>query len=328
MVVAGTASAAVALGAPAVGQAATATVTGDDGQPRSLAAPVTTRMMTPTVAVNQNADANDWRFSVIGPDGVRVAAPTCWSTLESDSSVPDFRGNGVYTVVVEIFPQNSSCNSGTPTIQRFTYTIAAGVSLAPPAAVFATRQPGSFEIINHEFGFSGNPGNPSYDIYVGKDAVLNPDGTLVTGARRLFLDSTTGRVPVRFDDPGTYVLGARTGADGFFTPWSPQVVVRAIAPFDFESVSFPDSRGPRYRLKGTVREETASGRVTIAWARGRRGGRFHRVGSARIRSNRTFSSTFRLRRRGVYRLRFTYRGNSTVAAGTVIQTIRIRRIII
>ena len=325
---AGTASIAVALLAPALAQAATATVTGDDGQPVSLASSVTTRMMSPTVAVNQAANANDWRFSVIGPDGVRVATPTCWSSLESDSSIPDFRGNGVYTVVVEIFPNNSNCNSGTPTIQRFTYTVGAGVSIAAPAPVLPTRQPGSFETLSHEFAFSGNPGSPSYDIYMGKDAVLNPDGTLVTGAQSLFFDSTTGRVPVRFEDPGTYVLAARTGEDGYFTPWSPQITVRAIAPFDLTSISFPDSRGPRYRLKGTVREETASGRVAIAWARGRRGGRFHRVGNARIRSNQTFARSFRLRRRGVYRLRFTYRGNSTVAGGTVIQTIRIRRIII
>jgi hypothetical protein len=124
------------------------------------------------------------------------------------------------------------------------------------------------------------------------------------------------------------VLAGRAGASGFFTPWSPQVTVKAVAPFDFDSVTFPDSRGPRYRLKATVREDSASGKVTIAWARGRRGGRFHRVGTARIRSNNTFSKVFKLRRRGVYRMRYTYRGNSTVSAGTVTQVIRIRRILL
>jgi hypothetical protein len=328
MFVAGIATLAAALAAPGVAQAATATVTFDDGQPRSLAAPVTTRVMTPTVEVVEDGNRFDWQVSILGPDGVRVASPSCWSTLSDDTSRPNYRGNGTYTVVVERFPNGTSCTSGTPSIQRFRYAVAAGVSFQPPPAVLPTRQPGSFSTITHELGFNGNPGNPSYDIYVGKDGVVNPDGTLTTGARSLFLDSTTGRVDVSFDDPGTYVFAARTGASGFFTPWSPQVTVRAMAPFDLSSVSFPDSRGPRYRLKGTVREETASGRVRIAWARGRRGGRFRSAGSARIRSDSTFTRAFSLRRRGVYRLRFTYRGNSTVSAGTVTQTIRIRRILL
>jgi hypothetical protein len=327
MVVAGTAAVALALVAPTLAQAATASVTFDDGQPRSLATPVTTRIMSPTVQVNENGESFDWRFSVIGPDGVRVAAPTCWFTLSSDTSVPDYRGNGTYTVVVERFADDSDC-VGTPNIQRFTYTIAAGVSFVPPTTVLATRQPGSFSTNTHEIGFNGNPGDPSLDLYMGKDAVLNPDGTLATGAKSLFLNRTTGKVDVSFDSPGTYVLAGRAGASGFFTPWSPQVTVKAVAPFDFDSVTFPDSRGPRYRLKATVREDSASGKVTIAWARGRRGGRFHRVGTARIRSNNTFSKVFKLRRRGVYRMRYTYRGNSTVSAGTVTQVIRIRRILL
>ena len=57
---------------------------------------------------------------------------------------------------------------------------------------------------------------------------------------------------------------ARAQSGDYFTPWSAPITITMIAPFDLLATSFPDSRGPSYQLKGTVREKTMAGsRVTV-----------------------------------------------------------------
>jgi hypothetical protein len=103
------------------------------------------------------------------------------------------------------------------------------------------------------------------------------------------------------------------------------VTVSVVAPFDLERVSFPDSRGPSYKLRGQVRERVARGKVTISIARGKKKGKFHRIGKAKINSKGRFTKRFTVRRTGTYRLRYTYKGSSLVAGGRVTEQVRISR---
>ena len=52
-----------------------------------------------------------------------------------------------------------------------------------------------------------------------------------------------------------YLIVARAQRGQFFTPWSPAISVNAIAPFDLDHVTFPDARGPSYKLRGQIREQ-------------------------------------------------------------------------
>jgi len=128
-----------------------------------------------------------------------------------------------------------------------------------------------------------------------------------------------------FAKPGRYLIVARAGRGGFFTGWSAPTVVNAIAPFDLASVKFPDDKGPSYKLKGQIREHSARGKVTIYLAKGKKRGRFHKVGKAKISKKGRFTKRLTIRHTGTYRLRYIYRGNSTVAAGRVTERIQITR---
>ena len=65
--------------------------------------------------------------------------------------------------------------------------------------------------------------------------------------------------------------------------------------------------------------------VRVKESRGKKGGRYHSLGSAKISSKATFTKRFTLRRTGYYRLRFKYKGSATVAGGTVVSRVRITR---
>ena len=139
------------------------------------------------------------------------------------------------------------------------------------------------------------------------------------------MNSSTGLADFRFDKPGRWVIVARVKGGNFFTPWSAPVFVNAIAPFDLERTSFPDARGPSYKVRGQIRERAARGKVTVSIAKGRKKGSFRRLGSAKINSKGRFSKRFKVRKTGVYRLRYSYRGSALVAAGRATEPIRIRR---
>jgi len=158
---------------------------------------------------------------------------------------------------------------------------------------------------------------------------VQADGSLSSPALKDgFFNSTTGKVElIGAREPGTYTIVARARNGQYYSPWSTAANFNLIAPFDLSSRSFPDSRGPSYQVRATVGElSAAGGRVTVAAAKGKNGKRFRTLGKAKINSKGVFKLRFRLAR-GTYRMRYSFKGSSTVARGTVYETVRIRRII-
>jgi hypothetical protein len=325
------ATTAIGAVAPAGAQAATVAVTGDDGNPVAInpAAPPTIRNMdvralTTVVA----ADGPRWRTQVFGPDNVPASTQSaCVSTsINSATNFVDYRGNGTYTVVLQSFATtDTSCTTPTRTV-AFPYTVGASVAIGQPQNWLLSRAPNELGLHTHQFAFSGNPGATLYEVRYARGGVIGADGAISGPSASGFVDTTTGTIPLRFDAPGSWVIVARAKTDDFYTAWSAPVRVQVKGPFDLQIVTFPDARGPRYSLRGLVREKAAAGRrVTVAIARGRRGGKFRRLGRPKIRRNGTFALRFRVRRTGRYRLRYTFKGSGAVARGTVVQGIRIRR---
>ena len=101
--------------------------------------------------------------------------------------------------------------------------------------------------------------------------------------------------------------------------------VSAIAPFDIERTSFVDPRGPSYKVRGQIRETAARGKVTVSFARGKKRGKYRKIGTAKINSKGRFTKRFRVTKTGVYRLRYTYKGSSLVAGGRVTVLVRFRK---
>jgi hypothetical protein len=317
---------AAALTAPTLAQAATVTVTGDDGAPIVLAPAASIRNMNPDLAVALGGTERAYAISVAGP--VAAAAPprSC-----STGSIPlgiDYQGNGTYTVNVTTYT-NTGCTTGAQPAS-YQVTINAGVALTAPSGPVLTRQPNSFSTILYQIPVALNPGALTHDIRVARGGVLAPDGSISGASEAVFADTTTGTAGVRFEAPGNYLMVARaqgyTGAAGqFFSPWSAPLTIRALAPFDFKigSPSFPDNRGPRYKMRVELQERTARGKVKIKLARGNRG-KFRSIGKAKLRRG-VFKKRFTQHRTGVYRVKFIFKGSATTAPGTVTQKIRIRR---
>jgi hypothetical protein len=314
---------------PAAAQAATVTVTGDDGNPLPInpAAPPTIRNMDVQAIVTPVAgEPRYYRTVVLGPDGAPASTPSSCldrTIIRSRTNYVDYRGNGAYRIIV--YRSNSSTCAGASAV-AYPYAVSAGVAIAQPPSWLLSRRPNDFAQIEHQFAFALNPGTSIYEVRYARGGVIAPDGSISGASQQGFVDTTTGRLPLRFDAPGDWVIVARAQRGSYYTPWSPAVRVRVKAPFDLQSVVFPDSRGPRYSLKGTVREKAAAGRrVRISLARGRKGGKFRTLGRAKIRANGTFRLRFRVRRVGRYRIRYTVKGSSLIAGGRVTQQIRIRR---
>jgi hypothetical protein len=224
---------------------------------------------------------------------------------------------------------NTSCTAGARAA-TYVFAINAGVPVTPPGGPVLTREPNTPFAITHQVPVGLNPGALTHDIRYALGGVIAPDGSISGGSQTAFADRTTGTAGVRLDEPGTYVMVARAqgytgGAGQFFSPWSPPIQIRAFAPFDFAigSPTFPDARGPRYKLRVELRERTARGRVKLRIARGKRG-KYRSLGSARLRRG-VLKKRFTLHRTGVYRVKFVFKGSATTAPGTIVQKMRIRR---
>ena len=310
---------------PGAAPAATVTVTGDDGAPVAMnpAAPTATRKWGRTSRWRW-AQAS-WATQPRWPARRLAAAPPRTCSTSTPQQL-DYQGNGTYTVAVTTYT-NSTCTTGA---RPATYQIAigAGAALTQPAPVLLTRKPNDFAPIVHQIPIALNPGALTHEIRLANGGVLAPDGSISGPSKELFAESTTGAVPVRLDAPGSYLMVARatafTGAAGqFFSPWSTPVRFRALAPFDLSQVQFPDSRGPRYSLRGVLREKSARGKVRIKLARGS-SRRFFSIGRAKVRGG-VFKKKFTLHRTGRYKIKFIHSGSATTAPGTVVQKIRITR---
>jgi hypothetical protein len=273
------------------------------------------------------ADAKFFKVTVLGPDGVAAATESpCWDTRYTNDSkrFVDYRGNGAYTLTTSLYT-DTNCTAGQRDVS-FPWTVNASVAISPPAPVMMTRAANSFSTITQQFNFAGNPGASGYEIKFAKGAVLLGDGSLSSPALKdAFLNSTTGKVElIGAREPGAYTIVARAKYGSYYSPWSPPASFTLNAPFDLSSRSFPDSRGPSYQVRAIVGEPSAGGRVTLAAAKGKKGKKFRTLGKGKVNSKGVFKVRFHLPR-GTYRLRYSFKGSSTVAKGTVYEVIKITR---
>ena len=91
-------------------------------------------------------------------------------------------------------------------------------------------------------------------------------------------------------------------------------------PFDILTGSFTDRRGPSYQLRTTMRDAVLRGsRVTVALAKGKNGKRFRTLGKPKVNSKGQFKVRFTVRKLGWYRVRYSFKGNATVARGHLLR---------
>lgn len=319
-----------AIGAtPSLAGAVTPLIDGDDGNPIPITPGLALRNMDADVGFALAPGETYLNATLVGPDGAQAATPLVCSSSTSGRNL-DYRGNGVYTVVVQAFGRNDF-RCATPLAAPVTaqVTIQAGILLSAPPRRVLIRQPNSLGTRTINIGVNQNPGATTTELRYARGGVLGGDGAISGPSETGFVDRSTGLASLRLDRPGNWVVVARaqgfSSSGEFFSPWSPAVVVRAVAPFDLERVNYPDSRGPSYQLAGKIREESARGSVRVLIARGARGGRYRSLGRSRIRGNGAFVKRFTQRSPGVYRLRYRFAGSPTVAGGTVTQRVRITR---
>lgn len=322
-----------ALGTATAAQAASVTVTGDDGNPAPLAqnVPASIRNMSPRVGVGF-APTQDTRYSVsfAGPDGVAVAtAVNCYTTKVPVNPSLDYRGNGTYTITVTNFLKADSTCTTPKSTETYTVAITGSVAVGAPAGKHLIRAANSYTTNTLALPFTANPGATSYEIAYAKGGVVGADGAISGPIQTAYLNRTTGLVEFLLREPGSYTVVARAtgyaGSGKFFTPWSAPITINAISPFDLASLRFPDSRGPSYQLRGTLRDTKIRGKVSLAMARGKKGGKYRSLGKVKISSKGTFTKRFTQRRTGTYRIRIKYSGSKTAASGAIVQTIRISR---
>ena len=318
---------AVAIAPAAANAAVSVAVTGDDGNPIALGGTLNIRNMNPMLALSSTA-SDHFNMSVTGPSGAKVATDLSCFTNDTTSSKPvDYIGNGVYTVTVANFSSNT-CTGAPVSTQTLPFTITASTAVTSPPTAQLTRKPGSFVTNTIPLPIDLNPGALTTDAFVAVNVAANPDGSLPGTPTPLFPDSATRTVGVPLDKgPGTYVIAARakgfTGSNGqFFSPWATPAAIRAFGPFDLKSFRWTDSRGPSYRFHATIMETSATGKVNVAIGRGTKG-KYKSFGTAKIRQH-AFSKRFRLST-GKWRIRFKYKGNSTVAGGFEVRTFQITR---
>lgn len=245
-----------------------------------------------------------------------------------------YRGNGVYTVNVRLYAQNSTCGSSPVKQASFQYTVNAFTSVGAPPGTLLTRKPGDPINIEYRVPVGLNPGAKwlHHEVHYGLNAQLDPNSGLMPVGKIVFPDDGTDTARVRFQQPGSYLFAARVKSPvgGVFAPWSQPVTMKVVAPFDFKSrfLTWTDSRGPSYRVKVNVLEPGARGKVTFSLARGKKRGRYRRIGTARISRRGTISKRFTVRRTGRYRLRISYKGNDLVTGGHVTFPVQFKRRII
>lgn len=324
---------ALAAATPAAADAATVTVTGDNGNPVAVpaGAPPVIRNMRPEVGVAFPPGEGRYTLAVTTGAGTAASRGTDCSprALLGPYNV-DYAGNGPYTVTVTNFAAEDFTCATPLSTERYVFGIVAGTLLEQPKLPFLLREPGSFSTNVLGLRLLLNPGADTHEVRFAPNATVGSDGGIVGNSAETQADRMTGVAQLRFPGPGFYTVVARpkrfVGSGNIGAPWSPPVRVLVVAPFDVSgSLQFLDSRGPSYRVRIQLREKSARGRVAVALARGKRGGKYRSLGSARISSAGTVTKRFRAGRAGAYRLRFTYKGAGAIGGGRVTFPIRIAR---
>ena len=307
---------------PAAGRrsAATVTVTGDDGNPLAIntSAPTPIRQLD----VDVRGDLRRRRSGVPQDHRPRAdgAAASAGSSCHPKSAITnsgryaDYRGNGNYAVVVQTFT-NSACTAGARRRASSTRSTRAPRSTPPTGRL--TRSKNSFSTINHQFGVALNPGGLSYEVKYARGGVLAPDGSISGPSSDAFVDRNTGLADTRFTEPGGYAMVARIKSGDDDTPWSAPVNFTVKAPFDLSFSSFLDSQGPKLQDPGHPARSVRARQPRAGLLREGQEGR--QVPQARpfleINSKRRFTVRFKLRRPGVYRLQYRFKGRHWWSAG-------------
>ena len=319
--------------APAAARAAVGvSVTNDAGAYAALApgAPLGIHNISPQVLVHVDQDSTNGLFSVSYTDqngSTAALAASCYLAGSDASRYVDYHGNMAYNVTVTTYaPKDFDCATPKSTT-TYQFVVGGAVAIANPGHPLMERTPAG-ELITQALGFQGTPGAGIYEVKYALGGVVQPDGSLGGPVQDAYVDPTTGTVQLLATKPGTYVVVARAKSGDYYTPWSAPVTLRVLAPFRFTD-SFPDHIGPRYTIRGKLEEGSArGGRVTLAAARGRKGGHFRTLGHGRIDKHGVFKIRVTIHKRGVYRFRYTFKGRGTVAGGRVLEAVRIRRILV
>jgi hypothetical protein len=327
---AGAASILFALTGSAAAHAATVTVTGDDGNPLPLAqgAAAAIRNQAPKVGIAFADKNGSFSLSVAGPDGVAVASPLSCFLNDSFTKTVDFRGNGNYTITVANYAKaDTTCKTPTST-ETYVFTINSSTAVGAPPGPFLKRNANTYTTNTLTLPVAVNPGTSTYDVQYAAGAVLAPDGSISGPSSTGYVNASTGTLDLTFPGPGTYTVVARARTGQYASPWSPPVTVQVMVPFDLIAVTFPDSIGPKYTLRGSLREDTIRGKVSIAMARRgahNRYGKYRSIGRASITSKGTFTKSFKQRRTGYYRVRISYKGSAIAPKTTIYGRVHITR---
>ena len=309
--------------APATAAAApTVTVTGDTGQP----VPLNTASHARHPQHGRHRRRRPSRRPTRPPTGPRSSTRPAPPASDAQpvprrrefgptwNNYADYRGNGTYTRGRALLRRTTTAPAPprAQSVFQLRHQRRRRRSRRRPTKLL-TRAPNSFVTNTHEIGVDAQPGR---DLVRGALRARRrrpaPTARSRGPSAETFVEHAPPASPTfRFDKPGRYVIVARAQRGQLLHPVerAPSIVT-AIAPFDLERVTFPDSRGPSYKLRGQVRERVARGRVTIYDRQGA-GRRASSAASARakINSKGRFTKRFRVRGYGKYRLRYTYKGN-------------------
>ncbi len=330
---AGLALASIAAVAPAAASAAASvSVTGDAGAPVPVpaGAPPTIRNMKPDVTAGFPAGGGRYKLDVANPQGTVAGAGLCTSKDRPFATSPGYFGNGTYTVTVTNYADDDFRCATPVSTESYAFVIAASTSITQPAGPALLRPPGSFTSNPLSLQVAGNPGANSVDVFYAKNAAVGPDGNLVGTSKKTSVDPATGLARIFPDIAGTYTAVARavrfTGGTEVGSPFSPPIKFTVLSPFDASnSLETIDSRGPSYRVRLRLREKLTRGRVSIALARGTKGGKYRSLGSAKLSSQGSLTKRFTASRTGSYRLRFKFKGSETTAPGFIVYKFKVTR---
>lgn len=291
-----------------------------------LGGPVTIRQMNfdvVSVFTQEEMDGRDfYSLALLDPSGQVVEQSTgCHSAGLRRKVRGVYRGNGVYTAVLTTYPYNGTtdrCQNGTE--QRFVFTVNAFTALQPVEPTVVVRGRKTIHV-----PVDLNPGSRGSEIHYARDGVVGPDGGLLAPFTRTMSSSVTRSARVKVSSPGRYVMVARAtpkpgGVAPAFSPWSAPAVLDVLARFGVKNVRV--ERRPRYKIRFSAIEPSASGTVQIAIAK-RRDGRYKPFTSANMRDGEGVSKRYKPRGRGRYFLRFTFEGSTTTAPGTVVKAARL-----
>ncbi|WP_354700037.1 hypothetical protein DSM112329_00298 [Paraconexibacter sp. AEG42_29] len=325
----------------------TVSVIGDDGQPLPMTAgqAVTVRNVRAVVRLSYPPPGSNGRFTFDLVDATGKSASRGTSFTEScilQSGVAfdqnlQYHGNQTYQAVVkEYAPEDTSCATPTTTT-TYGLTVAARVGIAPPTRPFVLSYP---SVKGFPLTVTNNPGANLNEIHYALNGVVGPDGDLVAPFRfRLAsledVGEATTTTQLDTTKPGRYTVVARAiDPSGSFSllqpyrgdaasPWTPAITVVAKAPFGLTTspvANFSDFTGPDYTLSVKVTFPGTPGTVSIGIARGKAGGTFRSLGTAKISSAGTITKRIRVVGNGKkpYRLRVSYKGSAFYLPGTQI----------